>query len=75
MLRFQDNKSGVWWQVTDQADRKGNYLDEESGLSHLSHLATNVLFLMWFEKNKAIDKENEFADYCKIIAESHKNLE
>lgn len=32
---------------------KGNKFDEESGLSHLSHLVTNGLFLMWFENNKA----------------------
>ena len=31
---------------------KGEYTDSESGLSHLSHLATNVLFIMWFENNK-----------------------
>ena len=31
---------------------KGNKIDEESGLSHLSHLVTNGLFLMWFENNK-----------------------
>jgi hypothetical protein len=31
---------------------KGNKIDEESGLSHLSHLATNIIFLMWFENNK-----------------------
>lgn len=29
---------------------KGNELDSESGLEHLSHLATNVLFVMYFEK-------------------------
>lgn len=31
---------------------KGEEFDKESGLSHLSHLATNVLFMMWFENNK-----------------------
>ena len=31
---------------------KGNKIDEESGLSRLSHLATNIIFLMWFENNK-----------------------
>ena len=31
---------------------KGEYTDNESGLSHLSHLATNVLFMMYFENNK-----------------------
>jgi hypothetical protein len=30
---------------------KGNKIYEESGLSHLSHLATNIIFLMWFERS------------------------
>lgn len=28
---------------------KGNKIDNESGLSHLSHSITNLLFMMWFE--------------------------
>jgi unsaturated rhamnogalacturonyl hydrolase len=32
LVRWQDPASGVWWQVTDQGSRKGNYL-ESSGSS------------------------------------------
>jgi unsaturated rhamnogalacturonyl hydrolase len=30
VIQYQDKKSGVWWQVTDKADKPGNYL-ESSG--------------------------------------------
>jgi len=30
--------------------RKGNTIDEESGLSHLSHAMCNLVFLLWKEK-------------------------
>ena len=33
--------------------RKGNYFDDESGLPHLAHLATNVAFLLALDKPKA----------------------
>lgn len=30
--------------------RKGEKIDPESGLSHLSHAATNLMFLSWFTR-------------------------
>lgn len=53
---------------------KGEKIDSESGLSHLSHLATNVLFIMWFENNekKYVD---EFEEYCRTAAESHEEFD
>ena len=27
VVKFQDKKTGVWWQVLDMADKKGNYLE------------------------------------------------
>lgn len=32
--------------------RQGELVDPESGLSHLSHVMCNVVFLLWFDKNK-----------------------
>jgi len=31
---------------------KGELIDCESGLTHLSHMATNIMFLSYFEKEK-----------------------
>ena len=56
------------WQLVDNANeryyaalmrhiiawRKGELLDPESGLSHLSHAACNVVFLMWLGNNESI---------------------
>ena len=33
---------------------QGEEFDAESGLSHLSHAATNALFLVWFEEKKNV---------------------
>jgi hypothetical protein len=33
------------------AYRKGEKIDPESGLPHLAHVATNALFLLWFDKD------------------------
>lgn len=35
--------------------RKGNLTDEESGLSHMSHVMCNVVFLLWLEQNKKLN--------------------
>ena len=34
------------------AYRKGEEIDPESGLSHLSHVMCNLVFLIWLDKNK-----------------------
>jgi len=34
--------------------RKGNKIDEESGLNHLSHAMCNLVFLMWLDKQKGL---------------------
>lgn len=66
ILTFGANKYGPNnWQKVENAEeryyaalmrhlteyRKGNNIDEESGLSHLSHLLCNAIFLLWFEKH------------------------
>jgi len=37
------------------AYKKGEQRDQESGLSHLAHLATNALFLLWFNGRETAD--------------------
>ena len=32
--------------------RKGHKKDKESGLSHLTHAATNIMFLLWFARKR-----------------------
>jgi len=34
---------------------KGEEKDEESNISHLKHIACNVMFLMSFERNKSVE--------------------
>jgi hypothetical protein len=34
------------------ASRQGQLIDEESGLSHLSHAMCNIVFLLWLEKHQ-----------------------
>jgi hypothetical protein len=34
------------------AYKRGEVLDQESGLSHVAHMATNALFLIYLEGNK-----------------------
>lgn len=38
------------------ADQKGEKYDPESGLLHAAHMATNALFILWFEIQKEKDK-------------------
>jgi len=40
------------------AHKKGEKIDNDSGLSHLSHVACNALFLIWFELNE-VDKKSQ----------------
>ena len=41
------------------ASRQGEMNDSESGLSHLSHVMCNVVFLLWLEKHKDGRKTEE----------------
>lgn len=67
VLTFGANKYGAnnWQKVENAKDRyyaaalrhllawrKGESTDEDSGLSHLDHVATNMMFLRWLEENE-----------------------
>ncbi len=53
-----------WSRLMDAAERhllkynKGNRIDEESKLSHLAHVAWNIMALLEFEINKIGNDEN-----------------
>jgi hypothetical protein len=44
------------------ASRNGEKTDEESGLSHLSHVMCNVMFLLWLEKHKEKNKADKWVE-------------
>lgn len=39
------------------AYRNGDTVDEESGMPHLSHALCNIVFLIWLEKQKQLNKK------------------
>ena len=42
IVRWQDAKSGLWWQVLDQGDRQGNYLEATASAMFVYSLAKSV---------------------------------
>jgi len=42
IVRWQDAKTGLWWQVMDQGDRKGNYLEATASSMFVYALAKGV---------------------------------
>jgi unsaturated rhamnogalacturonyl hydrolase len=42
ILKFQDAKTGLWWQIMDQDDRKGNYLEATASAMFVYALAKGV---------------------------------
>jgi len=42
ILQWQDQKTGLWWQVMDAGDRKGNYLEATSSAMFVYALAKSV---------------------------------
>jgi unsaturated rhamnogalacturonyl hydrolase len=42
VVKFQDAKTGLWWQVMDQDDRKGNYLEATASAMFVYALAKGV---------------------------------
>ena len=37
IVKFQDAKTGVWWQVTDKANKEKNYLESSGTVSTISY--------------------------------------
>ncbi len=42
IVKWQDSQTGVWWQVMDQGDRKGNYLEATASVMFVYALAKGV---------------------------------
>ena len=42
IVRWQDPKSGLWWQVLDQGGRKGNYLESTASCMFVYSLAKGI---------------------------------
>lgn len=42
IVRWQDPKTGLWWQVLDQGDRKGNYLEATASSMFVYALAKGI---------------------------------
>jgi len=42
IVRWQDAKTGLWWQVLDQGDRKGNYLEATASCMFVYSLAKGI---------------------------------
>ena len=42
MAKYQDPKTGLWWQVLDQGDRKGNYLEATASSMFVYAMAKGV---------------------------------
>lgn len=62
LINYQDKKTGVWYQVTDQGNRKGNYLES-------SACAMFVYFL-----SKAVNNSYLDASYKKPIRKAFKGM-
>jgi unsaturated rhamnogalacturonyl hydrolase len=42
LLKYQDRETGLWWQVTDQGNRTGNYLEATSSCMFVYAMAKGV---------------------------------
>ena len=42
LIRYQDTASGVWYQVTDQGNRKGNYLESSASSMFVYFLSKSI---------------------------------
>ena len=42
IVKYQDPESGVWWQVTDQGNREGNYLESSASALFVYFLSKSI---------------------------------
>jgi unsaturated rhamnogalacturonyl hydrolase len=42
IIRYQDTRSGVWWQITDKAGKQGNYLESSGTAMFVYGLAKSI---------------------------------
>ena len=42
IVKYQDIESGVWWQVTDQGNRQGNYLESSASALFVYFLSKSI---------------------------------
>jgi len=42
LVKYQDSESGVWYQIVDQGDRRGNYLEASASCMYVYALAKGV---------------------------------
>jgi len=42
VIKYQDKNSGVWWQITNKANQKGNYLEASSTAMFVFALAKGI---------------------------------
>jgi len=63
MARVQDGKTGVWWQVLDQANRPGNYRESSASAMFVYALAKGV-------RNGWLDR----ARYASVAARGYQGL-
>ncbi|MFP3885798.1 glycoside hydrolase family 88 protein [Priestia filamentosa] len=60
MMNYQDKETGVWYQIVNQPERKGNYLESSGSAMMLYAIAKgvrkNYLSQDWFEKAEHIYK-------------------
>lgn len=68
IIQYQDEKSGVWWQVTDKAGKAGNYL-ESSGTAMFVFGLARAMRMGYISKNYVPAVEKAYAGLIKEFVE------
>jgi unsaturated rhamnogalacturonyl hydrolase len=62
LVKFQDSKEGVWWQITDKANRELNYLESSS----------SAMFL--YALSKAVNKKYISISFKPVITKAYNGI-